>query len=251
MRTCLTLVATAILSSLAAAAPMTDNVDGKVISKVVLPQVGSMKDADSESALFKRDENVAMSHAENVAFSQAQVARKIRDVIKRQMSLLVGTFDYENWDNSRASYERILSQIEDRVEDVKKLSGGNFDIEMQLNFLRNMQGAMTGIAEKIHDLGERDFAGKDLVKGMMLLSVEMWALFDVQGHADTLNPRFAKKYDDIKSRIASLMEGYKDEFLMNDALRDLFKEYTMRVNYRMGQVTRSMAKDGQKFMRFD
>ena len=47
MRTCLTLVATAILSSLAAAAPMTDNVDGKVISKVVLPQVGSKKDADS------------------------------------------------------------------------------------------------------------------------------------------------------------------------------------------------------------
>ena len=243
MRTCLTLVATAIFSSLAAAAPMTDNVDGKVISKVVLPQVGSMKDADSESALFKRDENVAIS--------QAQVSRKIRDVIQREMSLLMETFDYKSWDNSRASYERILSQIEDRVEDVKKLSGGNFDIEMQLNFLRNMQGAMTRIAEKIHDLGERDFAGKDLVKGMMLLSVEMWALFDVQGHADTLNPRFAKKYDDIKSRIASLTEGYKDEFLMNDALRDLFKEYTMRVNYSMGQVTRSMAKDGQKFMRFD
>ncbi|KAM9892746.1 hypothetical protein OXX79_009817 [Metschnikowia pulcherrima] len=251
MRTCLTLVATAILSSLAAAAPMTDNVDGKLISKVVSPQAGYMKDVASESALFKRDENVAISHAENVAISQAQVARKIRDVIQRELSLLVGTFDYKSWDNSRASYERIFAQIEDRVEDVKKLSGGKFDIERELSFLRNMQRAMTGIVEKINDLGERDFAGKNLVKGMMLLSVEMFALFDVQGHADTSNPRFAKKYDDIKSRIASLMEGAKDEFLMNDASRDLFEEYTRRVNFSMRQVTRSMAKDGQKFMRFD
>ncbi|KAM9936501.1 hypothetical protein OXX80_003917 [Metschnikowia pulcherrima] len=243
MRTCLTLVATAIFSSLAAAAPMTNGVDGNLISKVVSPQIGSMKDVGSESALFRRDENVAAS--------QAQVAKKIRDVLQRELSLLVGTFDYENWERSRASYEKILGQIGERVKDVKKLSGGDFDIEMELNALTNLQKAMTGIVEKIHDLGEDDFAGKDLVKRMMLLSVEVFALFDVQGHADTSNPRFAKKYAEIQSEIASLLEKADDEFLMTQKSRDLFKEYTRRVNFSIRQVTRSMETDGQKFMKFD
>ncbi|KAM9920385.1 hypothetical protein OXX59_007257 [Metschnikowia pulcherrima] len=243
MRTCLTLVATAIFSSLAAAAPMTANVDGKPISKVVLPQLVSIKNIDSESALSKREEDVTLY--------QAQLTRKIRDVFQHEMSLLMETFDYESWENSRAYYELTLAQIEAQVEEVKELSGGNFDVDTELSRLKNMQKAMTGIAEKILDLGERNFAGKDLVKGMMLLSVEVSALSDIQGHADTLNPRFSRKYDEIKSRVAYLMEDAEDEFLMTRKSRDLFEEYTRRVNFSIRQVTRSMEKDGQKFMKFD
>ncbi|KAF8000342.1 hypothetical protein HF325_005271 [Metschnikowia pulcherrima] len=108
MKTSLTLVATALFSVLAAAAPITDNFGDVLVRNDENPESREIGNVSTEKLLFKREFDFM--------FQQRELAKRVKSAIASRKGWLRNSFDAGLWEESRNDYEEDLLNFEEEAK---------------------------------------------------------------------------------------------------------------------------------------
>ncbi|KAM9926507.1 hypothetical protein OXX80_010558 [Metschnikowia pulcherrima] len=214
MKTSLTLVATALFSLLAAAAPITDNFGDVLVRSDENPESREIGNVSAEKVLFKREFDFM--------FQQKDLAKRVKLAVASRKGWLRNSFDAGLWETARKSYEEDLLNFE---KEAKYMAGGNFNIEPDLKALKDLLTTMTETGDKIRSFESCKYPGQDLMKEMMALSVEVLAFKDINGNVDILDANVASTFEDKKLKFNDLQEKANNDVTMLPGIRRIFDEY--------------------------
>ena len=214
MKTSLTLVATALFSVLAAAAPITDNFGDVLIRNDENPESREIGNVSAEKVLFKREFDFM--------FQKKDLAQRVKSAIASRKGWLRNSFDAGLWEKSRGFYEEALLNFE---KEAKYMAGGNFNIEPDLKALKDLLTTMTETGDKIRSFESCKYPGQDLMKEMMALSVELLAFKDINGNVDILDADVKRTFENKKSKFLDLQNKAKNDATMLPGIRRIFDEY--------------------------
>ncbi|KAM9898958.1 hypothetical protein OXX79_005998 [Metschnikowia pulcherrima] len=217
MKTSLTLVATALFSLLAAAAPITDNFGDVLIRNDENSESQEIGNVSAEKLLFKREFSFE--------FQQKELAKRVKLAVASRKGWLRNSFDAGLWEESRNDYEEDLLNFE---EEAKYMAGGNFNIELDLKALKGLLTTMTETGNKIRSFESCDYPGQDLMKEMMALSVELLAFKDINGNVDILDADVKRTFENKKLKFLDLQKKANNDVTMIPGVRRIFDEYAKK-----------------------
>ncbi|KAJ8144467.1 hypothetical protein OY671_002436 [Metschnikowia pulcherrima] len=217
MKTSLTLVATALFSVLAAAAPITDNFGDVLVRSDENPESREIGNVSAENVLFKREFDFKIQ--------RKQLAQRVKSAIDSRKGWLRNSFDAGLWETARKSYEEDLMAFEKQAE---YMAGDNFNIESSLKALKGLLTSMTETGNKIRSFESCTYRGQDLMTEMMALSVEVLAFIDINGNVDVSDANVASTFEDKKLKFLDLQEKAKNDVSMLHGIRRIFDEYAKK-----------------------